>query len=100
LITLCPLEPKQRSENKKDQSPMPLDESTIRERLRALIEDGVLPRSQPARLRGGLCCETHPCIACADIITTGEVELEVSTPVGVLTFLHSRCGSIWGREGV
>jgi hypothetical protein len=78
---------------------MPLDESTIRERLRALFEDGVLPRTQPTRLRGGLCFEAHPCIACGDVIFKGQVELEVSTPAGVLVFLHARCGGIWGREG-
>jgi hypothetical protein len=86
---------------------MALGEAEIRERLRALIEGGVLPNSQPTRLRGGLCSEEHPCIACGEIITTWQVEVEMSslaprgtTGAGVLIFLHSRCWRIWGREGV
>jgi hypothetical protein len=71
----------------------------IRERLRALIDAGALPRSQPTRVRGGLCYEAHPCIACGDTITAmRDVEVEASTPAGVI-FFHGRCWGIWAREG-
>jgi len=76
----------------------PSGESVIRERLRALIEDGVLPRVRPTRVWAGPCREDHRCVACGATIAAGETEFDLVLPAGVKLFLHPGCINLWPRE--
>jgi hypothetical protein len=74
------------------------DESSVRERLHALINGGVLPRVRPNRIWAGACREAHPCAACGSTISEGETEFDLLTPAGVMIFLHPRCINLWPDE--
>ena len=71
-----------------------LDESTVRERMRTLIQDGVLPQVRPTRVWARPCREPQPCEACGSVIAARETEFGIVTRAGVI-FLHVRCMNLW-----
>jgi ferredoxin len=71
------------------------DEASIRERLRTVIEEGVLPRVRPNRVWAGACREAHSCAACGVTIDVGETEYDLVIAAGVKLFLHPRCMKLW-----
>jgi hypothetical protein len=73
--------------------PLP-DEAAVRERLRALIDSGALPRARPSRIWAGFCLEPRPCTACGIDLAVGEPEYEISGGV-----LHQRCLNLWPADG-
>jgi hypothetical protein len=77
--------------------PLP-DEATVRERLIALIDGGVLQRDKPRRIWAGPCREAHPCTACGITIYERETEFDILTPAGVMIFFHPRCMNLWPDE--
>jgi len=71
-----------------------LDESTVRERMRTLIQDGVLPPVRPTRVWARPSREPQSCIACGSAIAARETEFEIATGAGLI-FLHVRCMNLW-----
>jgi hypothetical protein len=71
------------------------DEASVRERLRIIVEGGVLRRVQPSRVWAGRCSETHRCVACSTAIEVGETEFDLILSAGVKVFFHPRCMNLW-----
>jgi hypothetical protein len=77
---------------------MPLTklENELRARARVLIEQGRLPRTEPARTWGGYGIN-QPCAVCAQPISSTEVEYEVRE--GNTDYrLHFICHAAWQFE--
>ena len=77
--------------------PDKIPEPIIRERLRTLIDAGVLQRGAIGCLWEWTCHHRHPCSGCGGAIVPGEIEVEVSTQGGVVLFLHRRCLDLWAQ---
>jgi len=73
----------------------PVDESTIRTRVRALMGNDNLPRFGPRLWAARACKSPHACIVCTATIRVGKKEFEARMPGDVLLFLHRRCFEIW-----
>src|SRR5262245_21151925 len=73
-------------------------EPIIRERLRRLIDSGVLPPRGLGCLWEWICRHQHPCGGCGAAIIKGEREVEITTRGGVVLFLHLRCLEWWAEE--
>jgi hypothetical protein len=73
-------------------------DDVIRARLRALVEDGVLPRGESRRLWAGPSRDGHSCLACELSIACGETEFELTTVAGVVVFLHRHCVELWTQD--
>jgi hypothetical protein len=78
----------------------PPSEAAVLERLRGLVQRGVLPLTRPTRVWGGACREEHPCIACSTIIGVGEIEFDVVLASAVKVFFHPRCLNLWPDAGL
>lgn len=72
-----------------------LDDVTVRERLRTLIAGGVLPESARGPLWAGRCRVRHRCTICGTSIEVGHIEFEITSPAGVVIFMHRRCFDLW-----
>jgi len=68
----------------------------IRQRVRALLEAGDLPREEPQTTWAGL-GTGRECVACAEAIAASEVEYEVES-AGTVLRLHRLCHEIWRAE--
>ena len=78
--------------------PDTIPEPIIRQRLRLLIDAGILPPGGLGGLWEWTCHQRHPCSGCGAAIVHGEIEIEVSTRAGVVLFLHRRCLELWAQE--
>jgi hypothetical protein len=80
------------------------DEAILREKARAAIESGKLPRRAPDRTRGGAGVVRTDCAVCATPITHGQMEFEIQFErddgdPDVDTFhVHFRCFAAWEFE--
>jgi hypothetical protein len=73
----------------------PFDTAFVRGRLRLLRASGVLPHFHSGRLWAGPCRVEHGCTICGMRITRGQIELEMTSPDGIVIFLHRRCFEFW-----
>ena len=71
------------------------DHEHIEQRLRTLIESGVLPSPIPKRMFVGPCREDHPCTACGQAIRMGEQEFEWTNTGNLAFYFHRRCVEIY-----
>jgi hypothetical protein len=78
----------------------PFDDVAVRQRLRLLVGSGVLPHFHSGRLWAGRSRVEHVCTICSLKIVVGEIELEMTSPTGVVIFLHRRCFDFWVSEPV
>jgi hypothetical protein len=74
-----------------------MDDATIRDRIRAVIDTGELRCDEPDKVWAGRGLGTH-CVACAQPIAVGEIEYEVDLPSGRMIRLHRRCYDLWREE--
>jgi hypothetical protein len=75
------------------------DETTVRERVRGLIDAGILPRFNSGRLIAGSCRVERHCTVCGAGIKVGEQEVEIVSRTGaVIIYLHRPCLEIWTQE--
>jgi hypothetical protein len=77
--------------------PLP-DEATVRQRVRALLNRGLLPGIRPSEIRSEKLSEQHDCTVCGDRIGAGEVGLELPSRHGVVVLAHRRCFDLWTQE--
>jgi hypothetical protein len=73
----------------------PFDSAFVRGRLRLLRASGVLPHFHSGRLWAGPCRVEHVCTICSMKIVREEIELEITSPTGIVIFLHRRCFDFW-----
>ena len=78
----------------------PFDVAAVRERLRVRVTSGVLPHFHSGRLWAGRCRVPHACTICSMMIVVGEIELELTSPTGVVIFVHRRCFDFWVTQPV
>jgi hypothetical protein len=78
--------------------PDALPDGTIKDRLRTLLDGGVLTPDTVGHMWAWTCRRSHPCTACGGAIAAGDVEIEISTVGGVVLFLHSHCLELWATE--
>jgi hypothetical protein len=78
----------------------PPSEAAVLERLRGLIQRGVLPLTRPTRVWAGRCREEHPCFACNMTIGVGEAEFDIVLASAVTVFFHPRCLNLWPDAGL
>jgi hypothetical protein len=78
--------------------PDAIPEPIIRQRLRTLIESGVLTRAGLGCLWEWVCRQRHQCSGCGAAIVPGDIEVEINTRRGVVLFLHLRCLELWAEE--
>ncbi len=78
----------------------PPNKAAVLERLRGLVQRGVLPLTRPARVWAGPCRETHACIACGTIIGMGEMEFDVVLASAIKVFFHPKCLNLWPDAGL
>jgi len=78
--------------------PLTAKENELRQRARALIQDGVLPRRLPEKTWGGY-GTGGLCALCAQSIQQTDVEYEVQDPQGPCTYrFHFMCHAAWQLE--
>jgi hypothetical protein len=77
---------------------IPVDESSIKARLRVLFGQDGLPRFTPRLWVATTCRAVQTCIVCRTSIRVGESQFEVVMPGGVVLFLHRRCFEIWLQQ--
>jgi hypothetical protein len=78
----------------------PFDVAAVRQRLRLLVGSGVLPHFHSGRLWAGRCRVPHACTVCSMMIVVDEIELEMTSPTGVVIFLHRPCFDFWVSQPV
>jgi hypothetical protein len=75
------------------------DGAAVRERVRQLIDRGVLPGFSSGRLAAGPCLVAHDCTVCGGAIRVGEKEVEIVSRTGAaVIYLHRACFEMWGEE--
>jgi len=78
----------------------PVSQTAVLERLRSLVESGVLPLVRPTRVWAGPCREAHACIGCGTIIGVGETEFDLVLASADKVFFHPRCMNLWPDAGL
>jgi hypothetical protein len=81
-----------------DVNPLPVG-TAVRQRVRALVERGILP-GRFCEIRGGMRDALGNCTICGAGIGLGEVSLAVARHLGSVLFVHPACFDIWTREAV
>jgi hypothetical protein len=75
------------------------DQPTIHERVRGLIDAGILSRFNSGRLIAGPCRVERHCTVCGAGIKVGEQEVEIVSRTGAAVIhLHRPCLDIWTQE--
>lgn len=75
----------------------PVDESTVRTRLRVLMGNDGLPAFAPRRWVATVCEKSDLCVVCRATIDIGATEFEVVMPGDVVLYLHRRCFELWAE---
>jgi hypothetical protein len=70
---------------------------TIRQRIRAMLKSGEIPREDGSRTWAGY-GEGAPCAACLTPVSPTELEYEVDLLSGETLNLHLRCHALWWQE--
>jgi len=75
------------------------DEAGVRQRVRRLLDGGILPHFSIGRLLAAPCIVPHGCTICGTEIRIGELEIQIVSRTGaVKIYLHRRCFDVWGEE--
>jgi hypothetical protein len=74
-----------------------MDQSGIRDRVRQMLETGLLPCEEQGKVWAGRGSGTH-CAACGEPIPGAEIEFEVDLSSGAVLRLHRVCHGIWREE--
>lgn len=74
-----------------------MDDATIRQRIRTMIQTGALPCDDTEQLWGGQ-GDGRPCSGCLERILPPDVEYEVTLSSSATIYLHRRCHTIWEEE--
>jgi hypothetical protein len=74
-----------------------MDKASIRQRVRQMLETGVLPCEEHDKVWAGRSVGTH-CAACGEPIAVTDVEFEVELSSGTALRLHRVCHEIWREE--
>jgi hypothetical protein len=72
-----------------------LSDSAVRDRIRALIQQGVLSRTPPVKMFAGPSPGSRACSLCSDVFAKGEIEFETALPDDRVVFCHRRCADLW-----
>jgi hypothetical protein len=75
-----------------------LSDSAVRERIRALIQQGVLLRTPPVKMFAGPSPGSRACSLCGEVLGKGEIEFETTLPDDRVVFFHRRCADLWLLE--
>jgi len=75
-----------------------LSDSAVRERIRALIQQGVLLSTPPVKMFAGPSPGSRACTLCGDVLAKGEIEFETTLPDDRVVFCHRRCADLWLME--
>jgi hypothetical protein len=76
-----------------------LDEATVRQRVRGLIDSGALTHVRSARVWVGPCRVKHCCTVCGLDIEVAKPEVQICSSTGrVMIRLHATCFYIWTEE--
>jgi hypothetical protein len=71
-------------------------ESTIRARLRSLIDEGTLPHTEPKHSWSSMSPGPGRCGACGVALTEGELEYELTTAAAAVIFrFHPQCFTLY-----
>ena len=73
-------------------------EDTVRARLRALLDAGVLPRRVPRKLVGGRSEGRGQCGICDVHFKSGYIEYEVDIGQAPMPLVDRRCLELWAEE--
>jgi hypothetical protein len=72
-----------------------LSDAAVRDRIRALIHQGVLSHEPPLKMFAGPSQGCRPCSLCGEDLAKGEVEFETTLPDDRVLFFHRRCADLW-----
>jgi hypothetical protein len=76
-----------------------LDEATVRQRVRGLIDGGALTHIRSGRVWVGPCRVRHCCTVCGRDIEVVKPEVQICSSTGrVMIQLHATCFHIWNEE--
>jgi hypothetical protein len=73
------------------------DEGSVRDRVRVLLDIGILPSIRPSEIRVDKTGE-HDCTVCEVPFGAGEVAFGLLPPNGTVIVVHRRCFDIWTQE--
>jgi hypothetical protein len=73
----------------------PLSDTAVRDRIRALIHQGILSHEPPLKMFAGPSQSCRPCSLCGEDLAKGEVEFETTLPDDQVLFFHRRCADLW-----
>jgi hypothetical protein len=76
----------------------PLEESVIRERLRALLGEGALPCEVPKSVVAVTSATGQACVGCGTTLERDQLQFEVTLRPRGLVHLHRRCLELWVTE--
>src|SRR4030095_14380695 len=72
-------------------------EDTVRTRLRALFDAGVLPRQIPRQMVAGRSEVVARCVASDVSFRLGDIEYEVDIGEAPMPLVHRRCLELWAE---
>jgi hypothetical protein len=76
----------------------PVDETTVRQQVCALLEKGILPAIRPSEILGQRRQVQQECSICGARIGSREMAFEIPPPAGAVLVLHPRCFDLWTQE--
>ena len=75
-----------------------VDEATVRQAVRALLEKGILPAIRTSEILGERRQAQQDCTICGARIGVGEMGFEAPSPAGAVLVVHRRCFDLWTQE--
>ena len=75
-----------------------VDEATVRQRVRALLDNGILPAIRASEIVGRRRQALNECTVCGARIGVGEMAFEIPPPAGPVLVVHRRCFDLWTQE--
>lgn len=75
-----------------------VDEATVRQRVRALLDNGILPGIRASEILGKKRQVRQECTICGASIGVGDMAFEIPPPAGAMLAVHRRCFDLWMQE--
>jgi hypothetical protein len=72
-----------------------LSDTAVRDRIPALIHQGILTHEPPLKMFAGPSQSCRPCSLGGEDLARGEVEFETTLPDDPVLFFHRRCADLW-----
>ena|SRR5688572_7575383 len=72
-----------------------LDEATVHQQVRELLDNGVLPTSPASEIGRRRRAAPDDCTVCGVSIVAGEMQAEIPPPDGTVVVVHRRCFDLW-----